>query len=93
MREEMTRTGGLWMPYPLLAIVMGLVLALGGGIVGLYAQLSAMQTAMLLRDSDYQRELVDHKKNIELLQMYINDDRRQLAVLQDRADKPVTTKH
>lgn len=82
MAEEATRTGGLWMPYPLLAIVMMLVLALGGGIIGLYTQMSAMNTTLLLRDADYQRQLKEYKDKQDQMEIYMHNDRERLAVLE-----------
>lgn len=70
---------GVFIPYPLLGIVMVLVMALGGGIIGLYSQLSAMNTTMILRDSDYQREQKQAWEKIEQLQVYIQNDREKLA--------------
>lgn len=78
MSDEVAK-GGLFLPYPLLAIVMVLILALGGGIIGLYTQLSAMQTTLLLRDADYQREQRQAWEKIEQLQVYIRDDREKIV--------------
>lgn len=78
MSDEAAK-GGLFIPYPLLAILMVLVIALGGGIIGLYTQLSAMQTTLLLRDADYQREQKQAWEKIEQLQVYIRDDREKLV--------------
>ena len=87
MSEEATRTGGLWMPYPLLGILLSLVLVLGGGIIGLYSTVTTMNATMLMRDADYRQQMTEQKNKIELLQMYINDDRKALAVLQHDAEK------
>src|ERR1700754_1372275 len=53
MADEVSRTSGVFLPYPLLALVITLVMALGGGIIGLYSQLSAMNTTLIMRDADY----------------------------------------
>jgi len=87
MAEEATRTGGLWMPYPLLGILLTLVLVLGGGMIGLYSTVTTMNATMLMRDSDYRQQMTEQKNKIELLQMYIADDRKALAVLQHDADQ------
>lgn len=86
MSEESAK-GGVFIPYPLLAILMGLVMALGGGLIGLYTQLSSMNTTMLLRDGDYQRQLQEQKKTIELLQVYVQNDREKLIKLESAAEK------
>lgn len=87
MADEASRTGGVFLPWPLLGIVMTLVLALGGGLIGLYSQLSAMQTTLLMRDADYRREQQQAWEKIEQLQVYIQNDREKLAKLEAQNDK------
>lgn len=87
MAEEAQRTSGIFLPYPLLGLIMTLVLALSGGIIGLYTQLSAMQTTLLLRDSDYQRQQKQAWEKIEQLQIYIQNDREQIAALKAQIEK------
>lgn len=82
MADEANRTNGLFLPYPLLGIMMALVLALGGGLIGLYSQLSAMQTTLLMRDADYRREQQQAWEKIEQLQVYIQNDREKIAKLE-----------
>jgi hypothetical protein len=87
MADESSRTGGVFMPWPLLGIVMTLILALGGGIVGLYSQLSAMQTTLLMRDADYRREQQQSWDKIEQLQVYIQNDREKIAKIEAQLDR------
>lgn len=87
MAEEAQRTSGLFLPYPLLAIIMSLVLALGGGIIGLFIQVSSLQTTILLRDADYQRERQQAWEKIEQMQVYIQNDRERLGKLEERVDQ------
>lgn len=84
MSEEATRSGGVFLPYPLLGILMALILALGGGIIGLYSQLSAMNATMIMRDADYRREQQQAWEKIEQLQVYIKDDREKIVRLEER---------
>lgn len=83
MSEE-ARSGGLWMPYPLLAMFFTLALALGGGIIGLYSQLSAMNATMVIRDADYQYRTKKLEEKIELQGMYITDIREKLIRVEER---------
>ena len=76
--SEQTSHSGLFIPYPLLGIITVLVLALGGGIVGLYSQLSAMNTTMLMRDSDHQQQVKELKEETKLQGMYITDLREKV---------------
>jgi len=81
MAEESTR-GGLFIPYPLLAIMLTLTLALSGGIIGLYTQLSAMNTTMILRDADYQRQVRELKEKADQMEVYLHNDRERIARLE-----------
>lgn len=87
MADEAARSNGIFLPYPLMAMFMGLVLALGGGIIGLYSQLSAMNTTMIMRDADYRREQQQSWEKIEQLQVYIKDDREKLVRLETLIDQ------
>ena len=87
MAEEVNRQGGLFLPYPLLGILMTLILALGGGIIGLYTQISAMNTTILMRDADYRREQQQAWEKIEQMQVYIQNDREKLAKIEAQIDK------
>ena len=87
MADEALRTNGVFMPWPLLGIVMTLILALGGGIIGLYSQLSAMQTTLIMRDADYRREQQQAWEKIEQLQVYVKDDREKIVRLETLIDQ------
>ena len=52
MSEEASRTGGVFLPYPLLGIMLTLVLTLGGGIIGMYVKVDTMNSTILMRDAD-----------------------------------------
>lgn len=86
MAEEAQRTGGLFLPYPLLGILMTLVLALGGGIIGLYTQLTAMNATMIMRDADNRQKQDQLQNKIELLETYVHDDRLKLKGLEKDID-------
>lgn len=79
MSEEANRSGGLFLPYPLLGIMMTLILALGGGIIGLYSQLSAMNATMLMRDADYRKTVDKLEDKLELQDVVINNTREKLV--------------
>lgn len=84
MSEEASRTGGLWMPYPLLGILLTMVLVLGGGIIGLYATVISMNATMIMRDATYQQNRAEDRRQIELLQVYVNNDREKLVRLEEQ---------
>jgi uncharacterized membrane protein (DUF106 family) len=73
---------GLFVPYPLLALILTLTMALGAGIIGLYSQLSAMNTTMILRDADYQRQVRELKEKADQMEVYLHNDRERIARLE-----------
>nr|AUN37460.1 hypothetical protein [uncultured bacterium] len=87
MSEEAQRAGGVFIPYPLLAIMMGMIVTLGGGIVGMYVKLDSLSTTLLLRDADYQSDKKQSWEKIEQLQVYINNDRERLIRLEEQQKK------
>lgn len=87
MSDESNKTSGVFLPYPLLGILMTLVLALGGGIIGLYAQLTAMNATMIMRDADHRREQQQNWEKIEQLQVYIHNDRERIGKLEERSNQ------
>lgn len=87
MADEASRNNGLFLPYPLLGLLLTLVMALGGGIIGLYTQLSAMQTTMILRDSDYQRQVKDLKDKQDQMEVYLHNDREKIISLQEQVNR------
>ena len=84
MADEVNRSSGLFLPYPLLGLLLTLVLALGGGIIGLFIQVNSLQTTILLRDADYQRERQQAWEKIEQMQVYIQNDRERIGRLEER---------
>lgn len=79
MSEEVSRTGGLWLPYPLLGLILTLVLALGGGMAGLVIQVNSLQTTLLLRDADHRDALKKLENQNDLQEQYIRDVREKQA--------------
>lgn len=87
MADEAARTGGLFLPYPMLGLLLTLVLALGSGIAGLVIQVNSLHTTILLRDSDYQRERQQMWDKMEQMQVYIHNDRERLGKVEERVDQ------
>lgn len=87
MSEEAVRTGGLFLPYPMLAIMMTLILALGGGIIGMYVKLDTMNATMIMRDAQSQREQQQTWQKLEQMMVYINNDRERLIRLEEQQKK------
>lgn len=86
MSDEAQRIGGVFIPYPLLGILLTLTLALGGGILALYVQVSTMNATMLMRDADYRKQVDKLEEKLELQEMYTKDIREQLGILKERTE-------
>lgn len=87
MVDEMNRSAGLFLPYPLLGLIMTLVLALGGGIIGLFIQVNSLQTTILLRDNDYQRQVKELKDKQDQMEIYLHNDRETIATMKAQIEK------
>lgn len=79
MADEAVRTNGVFVPYPLLAIMLTLTLALGGGLIGLYATVTTMNATMLMRDADQKEAIKKLENKLEIQEMYTHDIRETLA--------------
>src|ERR1044071_6192949 len=77
---------GIFLPYPLLAILVTVGALVLSGIVGLYVQVSSLNTTLLLRDADTQRALTRQHERIELLEVYIQNDREKIAKLEAKSE-------
>lgn len=74
---------GIFLPYPLLAILVTVGALVLSGIVGLYVQVSSLQTTLLLRDADTRRDIMQLKEESEELRVYIQNDREQLVAIKE----------
>ena len=82
---------GVFLPWPLLAIVVTLAIVLVSGLVTLEVQVSNLSTTLLLRDADHGRQIDDLKAQLsevktknEQLQVYITNDREKLIAIQTK---------
>ncbi len=82
---------GVFLPYPLLGMLITVAIVLVSGLVALEVQVSNLSTTLLLRDADQRAEILSLKEKAAQLEVYIHDDREKLVRLQtknDEADKP-----
>jgi len=77
---------GIFIPYPLLAILTVIGMTVCGGIITLCTMVYSMNTTMLLRDSDHKEEQRKAWEKIEQLEVYIHDDRERLARIEAARD-------
>lgn len=82
---------GVFIPWPLLAIIITLAIVVISGLVTLQVQVSNLSTTLLLRDADHARQIQEIKTEMtrvqgknEQLQVYINDDRLKLVSIQTK---------
>lgn len=87
MAEEAQRTNGVFIPYPLLGLLLTLTLVLGGGLIGLYAQVSTMNATMIMRDADRADQLRKLEEKLELTNVYMTDLREKEARREEREKK------
>lgn len=87
MAEEANRQSGLFLPWPLLGLVLSLVMALAGGIGGLFIQVNSLQTTILLRDIDSQRQIKELKDKQDQMEIYLHNDRETIATLKAQIEK------
>lgn len=77
---------GVFVPYPLLGIILTLVVIIVGGIIAIQVQVSNLSTTILLRDADSRAVISELKEKTEELQVYIINDREKLIKLQVELD-------
>ena len=77
-------TKGLFVPYPILTIVVTLALALITGLVTLEVQVSNLNTTILLRDADGRAQLHDLQEKMAQMEVYMHDLREKRIA--DRSD-------
>lgn len=86
-----TESKGIFIPWPLLAIIVTLAIVLISGLVTLEVQVSNLSTTLLLRDRDYAEkqaelkiELTKAQNKSEQLMVYIQNDREKLVSIQTK---------
>jgi len=77
MADEAQRTGGLFLPWPLLGFLLTLTLALGGGLLGMYVKLDTMNATMIMRDADHREAVKKLENQNELQELLIRDLREK----------------
>ena len=90
-RMSAVESKGVFLPWPLLAIVVTLAIVLVSGLVTLEVQVSNLSTTLLLRDADHGRQVDDLKIQLgeiksknEQLQVYITNDREKLVAIETK---------
>lgn len=79
-----TETKGVFVPYPLLAIIITLAIVLVSGLITLEVQVSNLNTTILLRDADGRADVTAVKEKLAQLEVYIHDMREKRVA--DRSD-------
>lgn len=78
---------GVFIPYPLLGIVITLCTILVGGIIAIQVQVSNLSTTILLRDADQRAITQELKETTEQHRVYIHDTRERLIKLQTLTER------
>jgi hypothetical protein len=83
---------GLFIPYPLLGVIVTLAIVVISGIVALEVQVSNLSTTLLLRDADQRAEITAIKEKAAQLEVYIHNDREKLIDIQSTLREAEKTK-
>lgn len=78
---------GVFIPYPLLGIVVTIAIVLIAGLVALEVQVSSLNTTLLLRDADTRAEMLASKEKLAQLEVYIHNDREKLVRIETQIEK------
>jgi len=73
---------GVFLPYPLLGMLVTIAIVLISGLVALEVQVSNLSTTLLLRDADQRAEITAIKEKNAQLEVYIHNDREKLIDIQ-----------
>lgn len=77
---------GVFIPYPLLGIVITLAVIMISGIIALEVQVASLNTTILLRDADSRAEISALKEKAAQLEVYIHNDREKLVHIETLLD-------
>lgn len=75
---------GVFIPYPLLGMIITLAIVVISGLIALEVQVSSLNTTLLLRDADSRAEQTAIKEKLAQLEVYIHDMREKRVA--DRSD-------
>lgn len=78
---------GVFIPYPLLGIIITLAVVMISGIIALEVQVSSLSTTILLRDADQRAEISALKEKSAQLEVYIHNDREKLVHIETVLDR------
>lgn len=78
---------GVFIPYPLLGIIITLACIVVGGIIAIQVQVSNLSTTILLRDADQRAIIQELKETTEQHRVYIHDTREKLIKMQTLAER------
>ncbi len=79
---EQAASRGVFLPYPLLGMLVTIAIVLVSGLVALEVQVSNLSTTLLLRDADQRAEITAIKEKNAQLEVYIHSDREKLVDIQ-----------
>ena len=87
-RMRMTQDAkGVFIPYPLLGIVITLCTIVVAGIIAIQVQVSNLSTTILLRDADQRAVIQELKDKTEQMEVYLHDNREKMIRLQASHDR------
>lgn len=85
-----SQSKGVFLPYPLLAILVSIAMLLLGGIVTLEVQVNNLSTTMLLREADERASRQVMVDKLATLEVYLHNDRERIVKLE--AEKEISNR-
>lgn len=78
---------GVFIPYPLLGIIITLAVVMISGIIALEVQVSSLSTTLLLRDADQRATTNQLQDKLSILETYLHNDREKIIRLETESDQ------
>lgn len=85
-QKMMQETRGVFIPYPLLGIIITITCMVIAGIIAIEVQVSSLNTTLLLRDADQRAEILTTKEKMAQLEVYIHSDREKLVRMETQLE-------
>jgi hypothetical protein len=83
-----TQSRGIFIPWPLLTIIITVAIVVVSGLIALEVQVSNLNTTLLLRDADTRAQFQGLKDQIATMQVYIQNDREKIIRLETESEIP-----
>lgn len=77
---------GVFLPYPLLAILITVGVLVVSGIIAIQVQVSNLNTTLLLRDADARAQMAQLQDKLSVLEVYLHNDRERIIKIETQKE-------